>query len=204
MKRIAAIITFICTIQTGYSQNTFSTVIKNDKYLTLIDNAIFGGKDTVIKKYYKDGPVQSVGKYAIDANGKPSSFRIGKWTDFYSNGAIRSTGEYQISSFLDCGAGGLERVFYNYKIGEWIYLKQDSTVEAKGNYKTINARISTQCKGGDNLIFMTITENWYFLKPYDNSRMSDRIRYLSTSVEFENGYTIHYYYEIKQKKVIKF
>ena len=204
MNRIAVILIFISTVQTVCAQNTYSTAIKNDKYLTLINNTIFGGKDTVIKRYYTDGTRQSDGKYAIDTNGKPSRFRIGKWIEYYSNGAIKSIGEYQISSYLDCGAAGLERVFYNYKIGEWIYLDQDSTVEAKGNYKTINARISTRCKGGDNLIFMTITNNWYFLKSFDKSKLSYRIRFLSTSVEFENGLTIHYYYEIKQKKVIKF
>ncbi len=204
MKRIAIILTIFCTIQTGYSQKEYSTLIDHDKYLILIDNTSFGGKDTVIIRYYKDGHIQSIGKYAIDSNGKSSSLRIGKWTEYYSNGAIKSIGDYQISSYLDCGVAGLERMFYNYKVGDWTYYDQDSTIEAKGNYKIINTRISTRCKGGDNLIFMTITNNWYFLKPYDDTKLIDRIKFLSTSVEFEDGFNIHYAYDIKQKKVITF
>ena len=198
MKKIATIFTLICLIQIGYCQKKYSIFIDHDKDFKLIDNEKFFGKDSLITKYFDNGNIKAKGNYAIDIFGKVSNIKIGKWTDFYSNGTIKSVGEFQISSYLDCGVAGLERIFYNFKIGEWIYYNHDSTIEAKGTYKIIKTKIDTRCEGGDSLTFMTITDDWVFPNKLNNV---DKAKYLLISDEFDDGFRIDYYYDIKSKKV---
>lgn len=202
MKKTAIILILICLIQAGYSQKKYSIFIDHDKDFKLIDNERFIGNDSLIIKYFDNGSIKSIGNYAIDEFGKVSSLRIGKWTDFYSNGKIKSVGDYKISSYLDCGVAGLERIFYNFKTGEWIYYNQDSTIEAKGTYKIIKTKIDTRCKGGDSLIFMTITDNWDFPNSSDILEKVNKVKYLLISDEFDDGFKIDYYYDIKSKKVL--
>ena len=202
MKKIATILTLICLIQTGYSQKKYSIFIDHDKDFKLNGNERFVGKDSLITKYFDNGSIKSKGFYAIDTFGKVSNLKIGEWTDFYSNGKIKSVGKYQISSYLDCGIAGLERIFYNFKIGEWIYYNQDSTVEAKGTYKIIKTKIDTRCEGGDSLIFMSITDDWDFPNNLNKVDNVDKAKYLLISDEFDDGFKIDYYYDLKLRKVI--
>jgi len=201
MKKITTILAIISLIQIGYSQEKYSIFIDHDKDFKLIDNEKFTGCDTLITKYFDNGSIKAKGNYAIDTFGKVSNLKIGEWTDFYLNGKIKSVGKYQISSYLDCGVAGLERIFYNFKIGKWIYYNQDSTIEAKGTYKIIKTKIDTRCEGGDSLIFMTITDDWDFPNKLNEVVNVDKAKYLLISNEFDDGFKIDYYYDIKSKKV---
>lgn len=202
MKYTVTLITLLCLIQTGFSQKIYSTFIDHDKDFTLINNEFFGGRDSLITNFYENGSIQSKGKYAIDSLGKLSSLKIGYWTDYYPNGVLRSTGNYQISSYLDCGIAGLERFFYNYKFGEWIYYYQDFSIEAKGTYKLIHTKIDTRCKGGDKLIFMTTSKNWIFPNSQTKSRNLDMTKYVTISDDLDHDFKIQYTYDTKHKKVI--
>jgi hypothetical protein len=200
MKKITTIFTILCLLQSCYSQKHLSTYIDYDKDFFLLNNEKFSGKDTLIVKYGKNGEIIGKGNYALDQSGNVSSLKIGNWTYFYSNGSVKATGEYQISSYIDCGTAGLERIFYNYKIGDWIYFYQDSTIEAKGLYYLIKTKIDTRCEGGDSLIFMIVTDNWLFNNL--NNESIDKLKYLTISTKFDDGFKIDYSYDFKADKVL--
>lgn len=200
MTKITTILMFLFLIQACYTQKPYSTYIWYDNDFDLINNEYFSGKDTLVISYYETGEVKSKGKYACDKTGRLSGYKVGNWTEYYLNGVLKSIGDYQISSFIDCGTAGLERIFYNYKIGDWTYLKNDSSIEARGTYKTIKTNIDTRCQGGDNLLFMTITENWFFSNA-PNTESIDKTKYVTVSTEFDDGFKIEYFYDSNKDKV---
>jgi hypothetical protein len=157
----------------------------------------FNGKDSLVIKHFDNGEIKSKGKYAIDNDGKVSDLKIGKWTEYYSDGKVKCEGNYQISSYVDCGTAGLERVFYNYKIGEWSYFTSSGTLAANGKYKIINAKIDTRCKNGDNLIFMTITKGWKI-----SDKTLDKKVLQTVKQDYDDGFSVESYYDSKKNKVI--
>jgi hypothetical protein len=196
MKKLATILILVLGVQLVSAQKKYSTVIFYDNDFSLDNNMTFNGKDSLVIKHFDNGEIKSKGKYAIDNEGKVSDLKIGKWTEYYSDGTVKCEGNYQISSYVDCGTAGLEKVFYNYKIGEWSYFKSNTTLAAKGKYKIINAKIDTRCKNGDNLIFMTITKDWEIA----DKTIDDKIL-LSVKQEFDDGFFVEYSYDSKKNKV---
>ncbi|OOG77042.1 hypothetical protein B0E43_05420 [Algoriphagus sp. A40] len=163
----------------------------------MINNDTFSGQDSLIIKYYDNGDIKSIGKCAIDKEGKVSDFRVGEWTEYYSDGTVKCEGNYQISSYVDCGIAGLERVFYNYKIGEWSFFKSNATLAAKGKYNIVKAKIDTRCKNGDSLIYMAITKDWEI-----PDKTLDKKVLESVKQEYEGGFFTESYYDSKENKVI--
>ncbi|MCL3782707.1 hypothetical protein EMN47_20160 [Prolixibacteraceae bacterium JC049] len=197
MKKLATILILVLGVQLVSAQNKYSTAIFYDNAFLLDNNKTFNGKDSLVIKVFDNGEIKSRGKYAIDNDGNVSDLKIGKWTEYYSDGVVKCEGNYQISSYVDCGAAGLERVFYNYKVGGWSYFTSNGILAAKGKYKIINAKIDTRCKNGDNLIFMTITKDWKI-----SDQTVDKKVLESVKQEYDDGFCVESYYDSKKNKVI--
>lgn len=144
------------------AQSRNPSIYGND-YLKLADNSRFIGKDTLVINTFENGKIHSKGKYAIDRDGKITTLKVGFWQHFFRNGKLESEGNYEISSYLDCGVGGLERTFYNYKSGQWDYYNTDLKIEASRIYQEVKCHLNTRCDGGTELIFMKPTKDWKIL-----------------------------------------
>lgn len=160
--KLSLYILLFSTVFVVPAQNRNPSIYDND-YLKLANNSKFIGKDTLVINKFENGKIHSEGKYAIDRDGKISTLKIGFWQQFYRTGKLESEGNYQISSYVDCGVGGLERIFYNYKYGNWNYYNIDSEIEASGVYQEVKCRLNTRCDGGTELIFMKPTKDWKIL-----------------------------------------
>lgn len=160
MKRqlsIFALLFFFCS-SIVLAQKTH---IWYDKDFNLDSNSTFVGKDSLVTYNYPNGSVKAVGKLAFDNDGILSPFKVGEWIYYYPNGSIQSHGNYQISSFIDCGTVGPERVFYHYKTGKWSFFDIDENVVAEGNFKDVDFPISTRC-GTEVILFGITDSSWNY------------------------------------------
>ena len=137
----------------------------NDR-VTLLANNQFLGQDTLLITYYPNGEKKDEGHYAFDKNHFLTQLKIGSFVEFYRSGAVKSIGNYQISSYIDCGIAGYEREFYNFKASSWTYYFENRKVHAKGQYDLIKTKINTRCEGGDSLMYGITNGSWEF---YDSS-----------------------------------
>jgi hypothetical protein len=160
--KLSLYILLLFTFFVTSAQNRNSFIHDND-YIKLTDNSRFIGKDTLVINTFENGKIHSKGKYAIDRDGKISTLKVGFWQQYFRNGKLESDGNYEIISYVDCGVGGLERTFYNYKAGKWNYYNLDSEIEATGVYQEIKCHLNTRCDGGTELIFMKPTIDWKIL-----------------------------------------
>ena len=183
MKSFITIL-LIFTFCSSFAQNRDAAIYGND-YIKLVENSKFAGKDTLIINTFENGKIQSKGKYALNKDGKISFIKVGRWIHYYRNGNVESEGSYEISSYLNCGPGGLQREFYNYKIGIWKYFNHNNTVDATGNYSTFITHIETQCEGGDDLLFMKTDGKWSFPNGLTND-LKERINYSITNDGYNN------------------
>jgi|GEM_PF-1016470 antitoxin component YwqK of YwqJK toxin-antitoxin module len=134
-----------------------------DDVFQLSDNSIFVGNDSLVTLYYPDGSKKAHGKFALDKEGHLSPFKVGKWSYYNSKGSIQSQGNYQMSSFIDCGTGGPQRAFYHYKIGHWAFFDKDENVIAEGNFNVEEFPIKTRC-GSERIHFGITDSTWSFNK----------------------------------------
>lgn len=125
----------------------------------LNNNSVFVGKDTLVTLYYSDGSKKAFGKFALDKDGKLSPFKVGEWIFYNPNGSVQSQGSYQMSSFIDCGTGGPEQIFYHYKTGKWSFFDTDENVVAEGTFKNDEFPISTRC-GSETILFGITDSSW--------------------------------------------
>ena len=165
-----------------FSQKKQKVAIYDPEKIELKENTKFIGKDTLFIHQYENGKILSKGKYAITKSGSNSNLKVGFWVQYYRNGNIQSEGNYEISSYIDCGPGGYQKMYYNYKVGNWKYYNALNIVEASGNYTNFNSHIQTNC-GGTDLIFMKTNNEWIFPQGLD-----DNIKERVNSVLFSDGY----------------
>ncbi len=160
MKKLMSYLLFIFFLSSStiFSQETH---VWYDKDFQLIDNSVFVGNDTLITLYYSDGSKKASGKFALDKDGKLSPFKAGEWSYYNSLGSLQSQGNYQISSFIDCGHGGPQRSFYHYKTGSWTYFNKDENVIAEGDFKVEEFPVSTRC-GTEKMLFGITDSSWSF------------------------------------------
>lgn len=150
------------------------TKIWYDKDFKLDNNSTFVGKDSLVTLNYPDSSEKAVGKLAFANNGALSPFKVGEWIYYYPNGSIKSRGNYQMSSFIDCGTGGPERVFYYYKTGKWSFFDTDENVLAVGIFKNDEFPISTRC-GTETILFGITDSSWNYsnLNKLDNREIEE-------------------------------
>src|SRR5690606_31195877 len=106
--------------------------------------------------------ISSIGHRAIQNNGDTSSLRVGKWTEYYTNGLIKATGTYEIGTYVDCCIYGQCRKYYSYKVGSWTYYHTTGQEKAQGTYSLKKQKLRTRCKGGDYILRHRITPTWTF------------------------------------------
>ena len=139
-----------------------------DKDFQLTDNSLFFGSDTLITLYFPDASKKARGKFALDKDRKLSPFKVGEWSYYNSNGSLQSQGNYQMSSFIDCGTGGPQRAFYHYKIGSSSFYDKNENVIAEGDFKVEEFPVSTRC-GVEKMLFGITDSSWFFSQSNDIS-----------------------------------
>jgi len=120
----------------------------------------------MIVDHYKNGQIKSVGEE--DVRFKDFQFRIGHWKEFYENGQLRESGNYELGTYKQCCTLGICDAFYSYKIGEWTYYHPNGQLKAKGTYEIGTKHKKTSCQGGDEINFGYVTDSWVF---YDEDGM---------------------------------
>lgn len=108
--------------------------------------------------YYSNGKIKSVGN--TDDFTKES--RIGYWNEFYENGQLKESGNYNLDTYKDCCTGGICDVYYSYKIGEWIYYHENGKLKAKGTYRIGKNIKKTNCGNSAEINLGQVTESWIF------------------------------------------
>ena len=118
-------------------------------------------KTNPVVDYYKTGQIKSIGN--IDDFFKEYyNYRIGFWNEFYENGKLKSSGNYNLDTYTQCCTGGICSGFYSYKYGEWNYYYDNGNLKAKGKYRIGKKHKETSCEGGDEINFGFVTDSWIF------------------------------------------
>ncbi len=174
--------------------------VENNNQFTLSKRNKFMGKDSLVIEYFSNHNLKSIGKYALDNNGRLSELKSGNWTEYYENGTTKSKGEFKIGTYLDCGIGGLERAYYNYKYGLWSYYSSNGSEKARGKYIIGRYFIDTRCEGGDTINFGLTNKYWKFYNASITVKPEEFEKVINNSKELK---TVLYYSREKKKMVIE-
>lgn len=180
------------------TRNLNRIYIQDDKHYGELENGI-PENDTLIKLKNKKGTVIGIGKMAISDN-NVSDLKFNLWKEFDSDGILTAEGNYKISSFIDCGMGGVFRAFYYYRIGKWKYFKKNGELDFTLDFVPKEHFVDTRCEGGDKMIFGIVEtiplEYWDRVnanKIYELQKISNSNSYGTTTMIPLNG---RIYYEI--------
>ena len=114
----------------------------------------------------------------MDNDLNKSNIKIGLWTEYYTDGQIKSQGNYKINSYLKCCVSCPCRHFYNYKIGVWKYFYQNGQVKMTGNYRTKKEHIRKGCIKGEKIFNSHIKKSWvYYNDKGEKIKLTNEIVY---------------------------
>jgi hypothetical protein len=126
-------------------QRTFATYTSGfiDTNKFQLDSLVFHGPKQLDTLFYEDKKIKAIGYYAIDRQGNKTYLRAGLWTEFYRNGQIMSSGNYDFQFLLGCYNTTAGIRYYSYKKGDWKYFYENGQTKAKGTYKIVRVAAST-------------------------------------------------------------
>lgn len=81
----------------------------------------FTGDSELKEESFSSGQTRERGKYAYDHDNVLSTLKVGEWSYFHENGQLKSTGNYNIGTYIQCCFSGACKRFYNFKSGTWKY-----------------------------------------------------------------------------------
>lgn len=93
--------------------------------------------------FYDNKKPKAIGTFAVDRNNKKEGYKVGKWTEYYENGQVKSIGEYQMAFVFACHSARPGLAYYTYKIGDWTYYYDNGQVMAKGKYDLTTQKVFT-------------------------------------------------------------
>ena len=114
-------------------------------------------KDTLTTVNDIKGTLLGFGRLAM-YDKEISEIKVGFWKEFYSNGKLKSEGNYKIGSYIDCCMGGSCRSFYNYRAGNWKYYNKKGEFDFSVVYTPTSLHINTRCEEGDSLVYGLISD----------------------------------------------
>lgn len=148
----------------------------------LMDSTGYIGQTAVDTIYYHDKTIQAIGKVALEKDSIKSTVKVGLWTEYYSNGQIKSQGNYNIDSYAQCCSSGPCKQYRNYKTGLWKYYYAKGQIKASGTYKVKKEKIQTSC-GGDKVFTSRLDNSWlYYNDKGDKIKRTAKIK-----LELENA-----------------
>ncbi len=196
--------TYFLLISVAFScQKSTSTLpakiyIHNDNRFSFLGEE-FAGESDFTQIFDANDKLQAKGDFAFSQDGKLSELRVKLWSEYYSNGQLKSEGNYQLGSYIQCCFSGPCRQFYHYKVGEWRYYYSNGTLRAIGEYINAKLHIDTSCKGGDSLLFGLISDNWkYYDLDGSQEIIVDSIRKTLEKVQVGDRYLVP---NAQQKKI---
>lgn len=125
--------------------------IEYDKLYGELKNGV-PERDTLIELNNKSGNIIGIGKMAV-SEGEVSNLKFDLWKEYDSDGILLAEGNYKISSFVDCGVGGVFRIFYHYRIGNWNYFAKNGALDFELEFTPKKHSIETRCENGDEILF---------------------------------------------------
>ncbi len=131
-KIFKLLIIFILLYVSTHSEETipFKIEVENKVKISITDEYLFGNiedgipdKDTLIVKYYDNGNKRCEGKFAVPLEGDIDcyEFKTGYFREFYQNGQLKGEGQYKVGSYLDCCNLSACKMYYHYRIDDWIF-----------------------------------------------------------------------------------
>jgi antitoxin component YwqK of YwqJK toxin-antitoxin module len=179
MKQFTILTLFTLTI----SLSAFGQLRISGDNRFVIDSSRYNGQTATDTLYYVDKKIQAIGQVALEKDLKKSDYKVGLWIEFYPNGKVKSQGNYQIDSYIQCCYAGYCRQFINYKTGKWTYYYDNGQIKATGSYTVKKEKIKTSCKGGDKVMTSRIDNFWTFYNETgDKVNLTDDLK-----KEFENA-----------------
>jgi antitoxin component YwqK of YwqJK toxin-antitoxin module len=139
----------------------------------------FGGPEYYGKRiadtiFYPNRIIKAIGFYAVDSKGKKLYYRTGLWAEYYSNGKLKSIGNFDFRTVYSCCGGTLCQQVCLYKIGEWTYYYDNGFVKAKGSYMVEKTEANTNIE--NQFIYRSlITDDWLFYDK-DGQTAKDKAR----------------------------
>lgn len=163
-------------------RDQFQVFVSNDDRF-LIDSGAYRGQTALDTLYYPDKKIKAIGNVALEKDSSKSDFKVGLWTEYFSNGQVKSKGLYQIDSYIQCCAASHCRQYLNYKLGLWEYYYETGQIKASGTYNVKTERIHTSCKGGAKVLTSHVDSSWTFWNDMGiEVKLSDELR-----TELENA-----------------
>jgi len=137
-----------------------------------LDSSGYHGQIKFDTIFYDPKKIKSIGSFAIDRNEKNSDYKIGKWTEYYENGQVKSIGEYQMSYVMACRSAMPDLAYYSYKIGSWTYYHVNGQVMATGKYDLDKQKVFTGI--ANQFAKKSVVSNYWFFYDSDGQIASDK------------------------------
>jgi len=167
-------------------------IADENKYEIIKSN--FTGNSELKEENFSNGQTRERGKYAYDEENVLSTLKVGEWSYFYENGQLRSTGKYNIGTYIQCCFSGACKQFYNYKIGIWKYYYPNGQLMATGEYEIKQLHVDTSCKGGDDIPFGLTSPQWKYFNEQGESIQPTVELILKLETIKTGGNTMAYYF----------
>ena len=114
------------------------------------------------------------------------SLEKGKLFEYYKSGKLRSKGEYQTDTYIQCCFAGPCVQEYLYKIGSWKYYYENGQLMARGILIKNRVNILTSCEGGDSIYSGIVSPKWRFYGSDGKLIMADKK--MISAIEAESYY----------------
>lgn len=106
--------------------------------------------------------IKAIGGVALEKDSTKSDLKIGFWTEYYANGQVKSHGNYQMDSYINCCVTDTCKMYSNYKLGPWEYFYPNGQIKAVGTYIVKKTQIKTSCSGGDKTFRSHVDALWKY------------------------------------------
>jgi len=202
MRGLITLSIFILLVSCHKKLTSRVYIANADKYE--ITKGKFTGDSELREEVFPNGQVRTRGRYAYDDKSVLSTLKVGKWSSFYEDGQLRSSGNYNIGSYIQCCFTGPCKQFYHYKIGTWKYYHPNGQPKAIGEYNIKQLHVDTSCKGGDEMPFSLTSSQWEYFNQQGISIQPTKelILDLETVRNVENSF-VYLYYPNQSRKSIK-
>jgi hypothetical protein len=154
----------------------------------------FTGNSELKEETFSNGQIKERGNYAYDDENVLSTLKVGEWSSFYENGQLKSTGKYNIGTYIQCCFSGACKQFYNYKNGTWKYYHPNGQLRATGEYEIKQLHVDTSCEGGDEMPFGLTSTQWQYFNEQGESILPTEEMILELETVKTGGNTMAYYF----------
>ena len=132
-------------------------LVKNDYHQIKDYHFFYGIQDTLVDS----SGDYSVGFKILDPYMEFHNRQVGEWKAYYSDGQLRSIGNFSLGVIIWCQVAGPTISGYSFKSGEWNYYYINGQIEAKGTYLPFTKSYNHNC--GEDAYYVPFTgSDWQY------------------------------------------